>query len=253
VGVWFGHVLGEHYGAELTPGEEEGIMTKKQAKAFFIWSTAASALVFFGLTFDSLRKLPSRTHQEKLDEGIAQGKWTWQKHNCNDCHTILGIGGYYAPDVTRVMSRRDPDWAGRFLKNPAAVWPAKRKMPDLHLSDREIADLVAFLTWVNGIDTNNWPPQPLAAAAQPVSAPASVQAGRQVFQAQGCSACHAIKGVGGSIGPDLTHIGAQRDKNWLKQQILDPQSHFPNSPMPSFSRLSPKDLSDLVDYLSSLK
>ena len=105
--------------------------------------------------------MPQRTHEDNLSATVAAGKWTWQKHNCNDCHTILGIGGYYAPDVTKVMSTRDRGWISQFLKDPHAVWPAERKMPNLHLSGGEIADLTAFLTWVNGIDTNNWPPKPV--------------------------------------------------------------------------------------------
>jgi nitric oxide reductase subunit C len=109
--------------------------------------------------------MPRRTHEEKLTVQVASGKWIWQKHNCNDCHTILGIGGYYAPDVTKVMRYRDSTWLAAFLKDPQKVWPAARKMPNLHLSDQEVGDLNAFLTWVNTIDTNNWPPKPLLASS----------------------------------------------------------------------------------------
>ncbi|MGQ9834912.1 MAG: c-type cytochrome [Thermoanaerobaculaceae bacterium] len=33
------------------------------------------------------------------------GKRAFEKYNCNDCHTILGFGGYYAPDLTRAYQR----------------------------------------------------------------------------------------------------------------------------------------------------
>ena len=75
-------------------------MTLSQGKAIFVWGTIISALIFLGLTYDSLVKMPKRTHEENLDAHVVAGKWVWQKYNCNDCHTILGIGGYYAPDVT---------------------------------------------------------------------------------------------------------------------------------------------------------
>jgi cytochrome c2 len=43
-----------------------------------------------------------------------------------------------------------------------------------------------------------------AAAAQPVFAPGQdPTAGSRVFGAKGCARCHAIKGTGGKIGPDL--------------------------------------------------
>ncbi len=222
-------------------------MTLAQGKAIFIWGTVISAVIFLALTYDSLVKMPQRSHEEKLDARVAAGKWVWQKYNCNDCHTILGIGGYYAPDLTKVMSYRDSDWATRFIKDPQAVWPAARKMPNLHLKDQEIADVVAFLTWVNGIDTNNWPPKPMASVS------AAGDPGEAVFKAQGCSACHTINGVGGKVGPDLTHVGGRRDNEWIEAQLKDPKSHNPQSIMPSFAKLSDKDLDDLAHYLAGLR
>ncbi len=223
-------------------------MTLGQGKAIFIWGTAISAIIFLALTYDSLMKMPARTHEEKLDARAAAGKWVWQKHNCNDCHTILGIGGYYAPDVTKVMGNRDSEWVARFLKDPEKVWPNARKMPNLHLQDQEVADLVAFLTWVNGIDTNNWPPKPMVA-----SAVTSVTPGEAVYKAQGCSACHMIAGVGGKVGPDLSRVGRMHDNEWIEAQLKNPKSHNPQSIMPSFAKLSTQDLDDLAHYLAGLR
>ncbi|HEX9022020.1 MAG TPA: c-type cytochrome [Nitrospirota bacterium] len=220
-------------------------MTLNQGKAIFIWGTAISAVIFLALSYDSLIQMPKRTHEEKMDARVASGKWVWQKHNCNDCHTILGIGGYYAPDVTKVMSYRDADWVTRFLKDPEKVWPNPRKMPNLHLQDQEASDVVAFLTWVNGIDTNDWPPKPMVATAVTSAAP-----GEAIYKAQGCSACHMIAGVGGKVGPDLSFVGKRRDKEWIEDQLRDPKSHDPQSIMPSFSKLSERDLDDLAAYLS---
>lgn len=222
-------------------------MTKSQAKAVFIWGTVLSAVIFLALTYDSISKIPQRTHEDKLDAQVAAGKWIWQKYNCNDCHTILGIGGYYAPDLTKVMSNRDADWVMGFLKDPEKVWPAARKMPNLHLKDQEIANLVAFLTWVNGIDTNNWPPKPMVVAAT------TVYPGEGVFKNNGCSACHMINGIGGRVGPDLSKVGSRRDKEWLEEQIKNPKSHNPDSIMPGFAHLPERDIKDIVDYLSGLR
>jgi nitric oxide reductase subunit C len=223
-------------------------MTLAQGRAIFIWGTAISAVIFLALTYDSLVRMPQRTHEEKLNAQVAAGKWAWQKHNCNDCHTILGIGGYYAPDVTKVMGYRDTEWVARFLKDPEKVWPNARKMPNLHLQDQEVADLVAFLTWVNGIDTNNWPPKPMVAAAV-----TSVTPGEAVYKAQSCSACHTIAGVGGKVGPDLSQVGKRHDNEWIEAQLMDPKSHNPQSIMPSFARLSEKDRDDLAHYLAGLR
>jgi nitric oxide reductase subunit C len=223
-------------------------MTLSQGKTIFIWGTVISAVIFLVLTYDSLVQMPQRTQEAKLDAHVAAGKWVWQKHNCNDCHTILGIGGYYAPDVTKVMSYRDTEWVTRFLKDPEKVWPNARKMPNLHLQDQEVADLVAFLTWVNGIDTNNWPPKPMVATAV-----TSISSGEEVYKTQGCSACHTIGGVGGKVGPDLSKVGSRRDKVWIEAQIRDPKSHDPQSIMPSSSKIPSKDIDYLANYLAGLR
>jgi nitric oxide reductase subunit C len=223
-------------------------MTLSQGKAVFLWGTVISTVIFLVLTYDSLVRMPQRTHDEKLGAQAVSGKWIWQRHNCNDCHTILGIGGYYAPDVTKVMSYRDSAWVGRFIADPEAVWPAGRKMPNLRLTQQEIADVIAFLTWVNGIDTNNWPPKPLVLSAATAPNP-----GERLLRTNGCQACHRIGGIGGSVGPDLTQVGTRRDAAWIEAQLKNPKSHDPNSTMPSFAQLPKQDIDDLVAYLAGLR
>ncbi len=222
-------------------------MTLSHARTVFISGVVISSVMFAVLTYDTHMKFAGKTHEDKLTAQVASGKWVWQKYNCNDCHTILGIGGYYAPDLTKVTAYRDAEWLKRFIKNPAKVWPQERKMPNLHLSDQEISDIIAFLSWVGEIDTNGWPPKPLMGAVT------SGAPGKAVFENNGCSACHKIGGVGGAVGPDLTKVGSRRDKAWIIDQIRNPKIHNPQSIMPSFAKLPDKDIEDLADYLSSLR
>lgn len=75
------------------------------------------------------------------------------------------------------------------------------------------------------------------APAQPAEAQADVSidpailtggdaaAGRRAFfhaAGAGCWRCHTVNGRGGSIGPDLSRIGAMLDRKRLAQSILDP-------------------------------
>lgn len=97
----------------------------------------------------------------------------------------------------------------------------------------------------------------IAGARAPiVNAPAvtspSVLAGRLVFDKNGCSACHGIHGKGGAIGPDLTHVGSKRDRDWLIRHFKDPQAVSPGSIMPK-ATLPEKELNELTDYMQSLK
>jgi mono/diheme cytochrome c family protein len=76
--------------------------------------------------------------------------------------------------------------------------------------------------------------------------------GRRVYLAQECDLCHAIDGVGGTMGPDLSHAGARRDRSWLAEEITNPDSHQPGSRMPAHE-LSKKELDALAGYLAALK
>lgn len=71
--------------------------------------------------------------------------------------------------------------------------------------------------------------------------------GRQVFQDRNCSTCHAIKGVGGTVGPDLTTVGQRLSAAWLVTHVQSP-----TPPMPAIS-LSNDELMSLTAYLLSLK
>lgn len=223
-------------------------MTGMRAKTVFVGCALIASVFFLALTFDTQTKFAEKTHEDKLTAEVAAGKWAWQKYNCNDCHTILGIGGYYAPDVTKVTEYRDSEWMTRFIKDPEHVWPQARKMPNLHLADEEISAVIAFLEWVDHIDTNGWPPKPLTASS---SAPQ--KKGEAIFKAQGCPACHRLNGVGGAVGPDLTKVGTRRDKAWIEDQLRNPKAHNPDSIMPSFAKLSGQDMEALAGYLASMK
>ncbi len=82
---------------------------------------------------------------------------------------------------------------------------------------------------------------------------ASIKRGSEIFHSNGCAGCHMINGSGGAIGPDLSGEGNRsRSRDWLSIQLRNPKAHYPDTIMPSFSRLGDKDISDLIDYLMSL-
>lgn len=97
------------------------------------------------------------------------GKLTSQAKNCMNCHTLLGNGAYYAPDLTKAWL--DPNWKkmgyfgqptkeegiAYFLKHPSENAIHLRKMPDLGITKEEAIGLVAFLKHMSSIDTNGFP------------------------------------------------------------------------------------------------
>ena len=148
-------------------------MSEKGWRQLFLWGTAFFLVLLIGMTVDSLQKV-SAGRTPAVSDQVARGKYVFQRRNCNDCHTILGIGGYFAPDLTKTADVRDAAWLQRFLADPKAAKPGTT-MPDQRLQQADVVDLVAFLDWVRHIDTNGWPPQPLttlgAAAAPGVDLP----------------------------------------------------------------------------------
>ena len=136
-------------------------MTEKAWQRTFVWGSAFFLVLLAGMTVDSLRRVEAGRTPPVTDR-VAHGKYVFQRHNCNDCHTILGIGGYYAPDLTKEADRRDSTWLAAFLAAPAQAKPGTT-MPNQRLAQADVANLVVFLDWVRHIDTNNWPPRPLSA------------------------------------------------------------------------------------------
>lgn len=241
-------------------------MSEKAWRIVFIAGTVVFLLILAGMSVNSLNQVMTvRTAPVTLD--VAAGKKVWQQTNCNDCHTILGIGGYYAPDLTKVINTRGSPWLTAWLGNPFAVNPLS-KMPKQNLTDADIGNLVSFLTWVGKIDTNNWPPQPIAiqtaqassgTSATGTQASAAGSDGAMLFEQKSCSGCHMINGKGSAgPGPDLSHIATTPYDSLgnsaadLKTWLQDPAAVKPGTIMPQLP-LTQSELDSLVAYLLTLK
>lgn len=142
-------------------------LTKTQARNIFYGGSLFFLVVFVGLTAHShFYALDTSTNHDQLTESVAAGKRVWEKHACINCHTILGEGAYFAPEVGNVFVRYggidDPEGAREAIKAWMVSQPSgiegRRQMPNFNLSDQELDDLVAFLEWVSKINTQNWPP-----------------------------------------------------------------------------------------------
>ncbi len=97
---------------------------------------------------------------------------------------------------------------------------------------------------------------PAPAGRAPVAVaklPPELQKGREVYEAQGCGACHMIRGEGGAAGPDLSKVGSARNAEWLRRFVRDPEAVKPGSPMPPSKGFPAEELEALVYYLASLK
>ncbi|SJZ52054.1 c-type cytochrome [Selenihalanaerobacter shriftii] len=95
-----------------------------------------------------------------INEKYLAGKKVWHKKGCVDCHAIFGNGAYLASDLTKTMSNRNKKWIRKFFtKRP--VMPPNKSKKHPGLSSEEADEIIAFLIFVNQIDTNSWPPKTL--------------------------------------------------------------------------------------------
>ena len=100
-----------------------------------------------------------------MTESVVAGKALWEKNNCVGCHTLIGEGAYYAPELMNVFQRRGAAdetvfkgyMQGWMAAQPLNI-PDRRKMPQFNLTNEEIDSLADFLIWTSKVNANEWPP-----------------------------------------------------------------------------------------------
>lgn len=135
-----------------------GTFTTSMARNIFYGGTVFFFLLFLALTFDTRSALPKRDNRENLTPAVEEGKKVWETRNCIGCHTLLGEGAYFAPELGNVYKRRGADFIKGWIKAQPTGAPGRRQMPQFNLTDKELDDLVAFLKYTSEINTAKWPP-----------------------------------------------------------------------------------------------
>jgi len=228
------------------------MLSKSAARAFFLGGTALCVVAFVGLTIDTLGRIPAQTHQGALTAAVKRGKHLWDTSNCMGCHTILGEGAYYAPELTKVFERRGPMFIRAMLTDPAKMYPGQRRMWKYAFSEGEKDDLIAFLAWIGNMDLNGFPPKPVLGRPATVNGAIAATAERPPIFNQICVACHALGGQGGQVGPALDGVANRKTPAEITAWLRDPPGIKPGTAMPQLN-LSDEQLQQLTVFLSTLK
>ncbi|PIP79842.1 MAG: cytochrome C [Gammaproteobacteria bacterium CG22_combo_CG10-13_8_21_14_all_40_8] len=134
------------------------VFTKSTARNIYYGGSLFFVLLFLALTFDTVNRMPKHDHRQNLTQSVADGKRVWEENNCIGCHTLIGEGAYFAPELGNVYKRRGGDFIKAWIKSQPTRIPGRRQMPQFNLTEKQLDDMVAFLKWTGEIDTNNWPP-----------------------------------------------------------------------------------------------
>ncbi|MCP5088219.1 MAG: c-type cytochrome [Rhodobacteraceae bacterium] len=237
--------------------------------------------------------------EEKLDLGsmtmdqfVALGGRLFEgKGTCTLCHNSLGRAPMLDQIGANAQERLDdPRYEGaakdvegyliESLVEPSAFVVAgfgkagsndtESPMPStsgggIALSEPELAAVIAFLQDNGGLeitveiptDIGSETEEPDAAGSgEPRPAMTSFQELSDEFA---CEACHTIGEEAGDLGPNLSTIGASRDRDYIRRALLAPNADlaegFDPDMMPADlgEQLYAGELELMVDYLSKLK
>jgi ubiquinol-cytochrome c reductase cytochrome b subunit len=141
-----------------------------------------------------------------------------------------------------------------FVSNRGERAPSRR--PVAVLSVIVMATVLAVLTYQGA--TALWSPRMVAWGGDPVPvdlikrcSPLQLQ-GAVMFQNKNCRNCHALEGLGGQRGPDLTAVGTRLTRDQLIDQISNGTPGGGN--MPAYGKqVNSVEMAALVDFLVSLR
>lgn len=193
------------------------------------------------------------------------------KGGCLICHKVSERGNDRGPDLRQATAKaptRRPgmDAAAYLLESvlqPSAylvpgypnIMPPATK-PPANLTVAEAKAIVAYLQALGGatpavvIKPDDLEPQHVTRTPVP--------RGRELFESHACLACHALAGVGGTVGPDLTRVATRRSAAELMLKIVNPRAWttpgFKAGIMPDdlASQIPEQDRREIVTYLVGL-
>ena len=136
-----------------------GAFSKSMARNIFFGGTVFFFLLFLALTFDTVKQLPKRDMRQNITPQVAEGKKLWEVNNCIGCHTLMGEGAYFAPELGNVVVRYGEEGTKAFIQSrPKEGIPGRRSMPQFNFTDEELDAIAEFLKYSSEIDAAGWPP-----------------------------------------------------------------------------------------------
>jgi cytochrome c2 len=178
----------------------------------------------------------------------SKGESLYRKKGCVRCHSVRGGDGV-GPDLAAVKGVDTP------IRWTEAMWnhaPAMEKMAQQlgvawpHFEGREMNDLLSYIRANSS-----------ALRRESELLPADPERGWKVFRTKSCIVCHAVKGKGGHVGPEL---GPNQQRaltvvqfSGLMWNHSPDMWKVPEARVISRPTFHGQEIADLVAFLSSLR
>ncbi len=200
-------------------------------------------------------------HLEGAEE-IARGEKLFEDLGCHGCHLTEGYEelskengtSVIGPSLRRIGAKVDHAWLVRWVTNPHEFRPRTR-MPNFMFSEEQAVQIAAYLLSDTKAPSDEW----TAAHPAPSLAGADATHGRELMDAIGCRACHALApdevagqlGANKDIAPNLSKIAEKTSPQWIYNWIRNPRGYSAVARMPSL-RLSDDEARSITAYLVTL-
>jgi len=178
----------------------------------------------------------------------SAGQRVFSEKGCIRCHSADGTGGKTAPDLSDIAAAGDTTgWTGAMLNHAGSmVGPISTTLGQWpEFSGSEMNDLIAYVNH-----------NALQSATGTSQMPGNAERGWAVFQGR-CMQCHAVRGQGGTLGPEL---GPERDLPlstarfasimWNHAPAMIKQGRKSGISTP---QLQGNEMADLLTFLASLR
>jgi quinol-cytochrome oxidoreductase complex cytochrome b subunit/cytochrome c551/c552 len=234
----------------LVPFLDRGACKKLAQRTVALGAVSLAAIGWAGLTVTAIVTTP-KTPAAAEEEGASVNEWQqlppealagigyFRTEQCSTCHSLAEGPPKIGPNLATTSIRKSATWMMEHFRNPSSLVPGT-SMPPIHLSDPQLAALAAFLLKLT--------PQNAKALE---AAPDFAVAGATIFRANQCGTCHTVNSEGMKIGPALNGLSKRRTKEWIEEQIHNPQAHSKETMMPPY-KLPQSEMDALVAYLLSL-
>ncbi len=170
------------------------------------------------------------------------GKKLFELKKCIQCHKTGNHGRGIGPDLTKKEFNIGATEIAAKMWNHGSKMSSK--MSELHIDQpkfhgSEMADVIAYLYFLGFRSQSG-----------------NIDRGKKIFSEKKCSECHAIRGEGGNVGPDLaksmnvSNFIAAAAAMWNHGYNMRQLMQKVNIPIPRFTG---EEMNDLLTYIRSQK